>query len=278
LPCFLRISKSPSVLGEPMRWWKTYRDDLDRPSFSIGMEKFGLDFFYDVACVWSFLCIENGPGVRQVELSDDVVKILARKFRVKPNEALERIRYMAEAGLIDITVVNGIQLLGSAEIERRRDEWSARNGKKKPATDQDTPERLPSHSGDTHDTELRGQRSESRDQRTESNELTRDAGNVTTEERACCLENQDPWKFCGLDQDRIPARFKRKFTELFHGEYERFKASSHEDGHCYCFVDEFIGSVREACAKAGVEYPKALLKRQTEIEELDRTSRHARAS
>jgi hypothetical protein len=140
-----------------VRWWKTYRDDLDRPAFSIGLEKFGLDFFYDVACVWSFLCIESGPGVRQVELSDDVVKILARKFRVKPTEALERIRYMAASGIVDIISSNGVQLLGSVEIERRRDEWSARNGKKKSTSHGDTPESLGSRSGVTPDTELRGQ-------------------------------------------------------------------------------------------------------------------------
>jgi hypothetical protein len=262
-----------------MRWWKTYRDDLERPSISIGLERFGLDFFYDVACVWSLLCIENGPGVRRVELSDHVVRILGRKFRVKPHEALERIRYMADAGLVDITSINGVQMLGSAEIERRRDEWSARrHTKNNPSSEANAPEPLLSHSGVTPDTELRGQRSKSRDQRTEANDVTSDEGDVTSE-GTCCLKVKTPWEFAGLDTDKIPARFKKgKFSELFQAEYEKFKDTSHEDGQCYCFVDEFIGSVRDACGRVGVEYPKALLKRQTEIEKLDRTLHRARAS
>jgi len=246
-----------------LRWFKIFRDDLDRPAFSIGAEKFGLDFVYDVLGVWSFLCVENGPGVRQIPLSDDLVRVLARKFRVKPAEALARLRYMAECGLIDIVQKDGVEILGSAEIERRRDEWSRKA--QKPSC-VETPESLRSHSGDSPDTEVRGQKSEVKVQTSESraNDVTdRDV----TGRQVCSLKEENPWMFSGVDIERVPEHFRTgRFGTLFEKEFQRFKEQSHEDGDCYCFVDEFLGQVREACKKARVQYPKALLARQIEVE------------
>lgn len=93
-----------------------------------------------------------------------------------------------------------------------------------------------------------------------------DAGDVTTE-RVCCLKAKNPWKFCRLDEEKIPVKFKKgRFASLFQEKFEELK-DSHQDGeNCDCFPDDFLGSVRDACKRDGVLYPPALLKRQVEIE------------
>lgn len=249
-----------------MRWFKVFRDDLDKPSFSIGIEKFGLDFFFDVVAVWSFLCIENGPGVRKISLSDEVVKVLARKFRVKPSEALTRLKYMAEYGLVDISKQDGVEILGSAEIERRRDEWSR---KAKKESTGESPEPLRSHAGESPDTEVKGQKSKVRDQSPESRDdyVTSNEVDGTATGRRCCLKDGNPWSFSGVDIERVPKKFTTgPFATLFQQEFEQFRNYSHEDGVCYCFPDEFLGTVREKCVAARIRYPEALLARQIQIE------------
>lgn len=251
-----------------MRWFKFYRDDLDRPSFSIGIEKFGLDFLFDVICVWSFLCIENGPGVRQIPLSEDVVKVLARKFRIKPADAMARLRYMAESGLVDIVERDGQRILGSAEIERRRDEWSR---KAKATETGENPETRRSLSGVSPDTESELQKSEVRGQRSESraNDVTINGPDVTTG-RPCSLKSENPWNFSGVDIERVPERFRKgRFVSLFERKFKEFRETlhqEHKDGACHCFVDEFLGEVRDECKRTGIKYPEVLLLRQIETE------------
>ncbi len=264
-----------------MRWWKTFREDFDRPSFQMGIERFGTCFVHDVGRTWQILCVEDGPGIRELPLTEEMIRVLARQFRVDTEETLARLKFMGDVGLIDLVSRNGIRnhVLVSKELKRRRDEWSARKARKeKGKSVGKTPESLPSHSGETPEqsqSQSQSQRSKSKGQSTESSSnVTRDNDDRdVTSRKVCCLTAKDPWKFCGLDIKIIPARFKKgRFAPLLREKFERYTKDSHQDGDCDCYVDEFIGNLRDECGKAGVEYPPALLARQIEIERAERAS------
>jgi len=128
-----------------VRWWKRFREDLDRPSFQAGIEKFGTGFAHDVDRVWQLLCLEEGPGIRELRLTDETLGILARQFRVTPEQAKERLDFMCSWQLAEIkTARDGeAQFISSAELKRRRDEWSKRKSREsKDKQKKQTPESL----------------------------------------------------------------------------------------------------------------------------------------
>jgi hypothetical protein len=128
-----------------MRWWKTFREDLDRPAFQAGIERFGTCFLHDVARAWQLICSEEGPGLREVPLTKETLSVLARQFRVaSPKEARERLEFMAAWRLIELrppargrarsmVKQNGSvrEVIASAELKRRRDDWTARKLREK---------------------------------------------------------------------------------------------------------------------------------------------------
>lgn len=135
-----------------MRWWKRFREDLDRPQFQAGIEKFGTGFPHDVDRLWQLLCIEDGPGIRELPLTDETICILARQFRATPEEAKERLDFMCKWGLTEIKTARGgeSQLICSAELKRRRDEWSKRKSREpKEKQKKQTPASLQSDSRET---------------------------------------------------------------------------------------------------------------------------------
>ena len=135
-----------------MRWWKRFREDLDRPAFQAGIEKFGTGFSHDVDRVWQLLCVEDGPGIRELPLTDETLGILARQFRVTPAQAKERLDFMCSWRLTEIkTARDGeSQLISSTELKRRRDEWSKRKSREsKEKQKKQTPVSLQSDSRET---------------------------------------------------------------------------------------------------------------------------------
>jgi hypothetical protein len=151
-----------------VRWWKRFREDLDRPAFQAGIEKFGTGFSHDVDRVWQTLCCEEGKGIRQIPLTDEIVAMLARQFRVSLEEAYLRLEFMAAWNLIELREKpranhnsNGVttpsaaagkcgRFITSNELRRRRDEWSRRKDREtKKKRTLETPESLRSYSGGT---------------------------------------------------------------------------------------------------------------------------------
>jgi hypothetical protein len=256
-----------------MRWWKTFREDYDRPGFLTGIERFGTGFVHDVGRTWQLLCVEDGPGIRELKLTDEIGRMLARQFRVDVDEAIKRLQCMAEVGLLDISERQGCKVVSSKELKRRRDEWSKRKSRenlKRPAGE--TPELRRSRSGETPEQSQSQSQSQSQKQRqshrTERNELTITGHHDMTagNDRPCSLVTSTPWEYTGIDPKKIPKRFQNGFATVFQTEYERFRQNSHDNGECFCYRDEFLGQVREACQRAAVEYPKAILARQIELE------------
>src|ERR1700678_2761751 len=86
-----------------MRWWKRFREDLDRPSFQTGVERFGTGFVHDVDRVWQLLCIEDGPGIRALTLTPEMVAVVARQLRCTSEEAVTRLDFMGAVGLIELS-------------------------------------------------------------------------------------------------------------------------------------------------------------------------------
>lgn len=113
-----------------MRWWKTFREDMDRPAFQAGIERFGTGFAHDVFRTWQMLCVEDGPGIRAVALTPEMLSAIARQFRVAtPEEARERLAFMSANGLIELKGSDLEMKVTSRELKRRRDEWSRRKAR-----------------------------------------------------------------------------------------------------------------------------------------------------
>jgi hypothetical protein len=112
-----------------MRWWKRFREDLDRPYFQAGIEKFGTGFAHDVDRVWQLLCVEDGPGIRKLQLTPEMLAVFARLFRVTEEETSDRLAFMASVGLMEIRESSGEKFITSSELKRRRDEWSRRKAR-----------------------------------------------------------------------------------------------------------------------------------------------------
>ncbi len=123
-----------------MRWMRFYREDLDSPAFQAGIERFGTGFVHDVLRVWQTLCVEDGTGIRELPVSDDTLLWLTRRMRVEGQDDVRaRLGFMAEWRLIEMKSWRGGRrlrplrdgsnvyfVIGSRELQRRRDEWSKR--------------------------------------------------------------------------------------------------------------------------------------------------------
>src|SRR5579862_7325770 len=249
-----------------MRWWKTFREDYDRPNFLTGIERFGTGFVHDVGRAWQLLCVEDGPGIREIKLTDEISRMLARQFRVDVDEAVKRLQCMAEVGLLDISERQGCKVISSRELKRRRDEWSKRKSRERLKRQAGvTPESGRSRAGETPEQSQSQKQRQSN--RTERNELTVTGHHEMTDgnDRPCSLVSSTPWEYAGIDAKKIPKRFQNAFANVFETEYAKFRQNSHDGGECFCYRDEFLGQVRDACQRAAVEYPKAILARQIEL-------------
>jgi hypothetical protein len=259
-----------------VRWWKSFREDADRPAFQAGIERFGTCFVHDLARVWQALCVEEGPGIRKLALTPEMTAMFAHQFRVESrDEALARIEFMAHVGLIDLRGTEGQKIITSSELKRRRDEWSRRKSRADKKKDPDpAPESLLSGSRETPEQSQSQSQKQSQKQSTHVNDVNSgDGNNVTGLVWSCCLKAKDVWEFVGIDFERVPRKFKTKaFVALAQRAYDEFRSTAHEDGECECYPDDLLGMIRDQCKDEGVEYPPALLARQIEIERRRRAS------
>lgn len=192
-----------------MRWWKRFREDLDRPQFQAGIEKFGTGFSHDVDRVWQLLCVEDGPGIRELPLTGETIGILARQFRTTPEEAKERLDFMCKWNLAEIkTARDGeSQLISSTELKRRRDEWSKRKSREsKGKQKKQTPASLQSDSRETPEQrQMQRQRAEAEKQTTTTaasrlddfpdwlQKETRETGKSECESKGWTPDNFEAW-------------------------------------------------------------------------------------
>ncbi len=260
-----------------MRWWKQFREDFDRPAFQLGIERFGTSFVHDLGRVWQLLCVEDGPGIREIELTDNMLRVLARQFRVTTNKAMERIDFMATVGLIDLAkgTKPKFSTLFSSELKKRRDEWSARKDQKASGmVECNAPERLPSDSGVAREQLPNRGRGRGRGREQISNaKKALTAGESLTGNLPCTLKEKNPWAFCGLIFERIPRKFRTAALDgYFHDLFAEYAKKAHENGVCRCSAVEFLGYARSGFKEIDISYPPAFLARQRELENRKRLS------
>lgn len=246
-----------------MRWWKQFREDFDRPGFQLGIEKFGTSFVHDVGRVWQTLCVEDGPGIRKVELSDAMVCVLARQFRVTSQEAIERLEFMAQVALIDLTGTDTgkNRTLFSSELKNRRDEWTARNSKKRGGkAKSDTRESLGTRAGVTPEQRQRSKAEAKAEAKLTTNSL-------------CSHGAKNVWQFTGIKPENLPHKFRgRDFTDFVAETFASYRAASHDanDGACLCSPVDFLDQLRNALKAAAKRYPASFLAQQVRMEKLER--------
>jgi hypothetical protein len=250
-----------------VRWWKQFREDYDRPGMQLGIERFGTGFVHDVGRVWQFLCVEDGPGLREIIL-DEMLGVLARQFRVPSEEALARIEFMASVNLIDIGTRRGseVRVISSKELKNRRDEWSRKvqkaKGKSKSNDSVATPESRRSNSGTESDADAEAEA------KADKSLTTVDS---LTSDLVCSQKNESFWEFTGVKREKLPVRFKTTdFDADLKIHFEQYRASAHdEDGTCLCSPVDFLASVRDYLTVRNVEYPAAFLAVQTRWERIE---------
>ncbi|MHB8410508.1 MAG: hypothetical protein ACYDDI_01015 [Candidatus Acidiferrales bacterium] len=247
-----------------MRWWKRFREDLDRPAFQAGIEKFGTGFAHDVDRIWQLLCVEDGPGIRELPLTDETVGMLARQFRVTPEETKERLEFMRTWGLIEIKAARKgeSQVIASSELRRRRDEWSKRKSRElKGKAKTIAPESLRSNSGVAPEQRQR-QRSEAK---AESNSLS----NIPDGMTGCVRNAEDLFEYVGIDKKRIakkylaPNAFERAFEDFAKTYVDEW---SHDGDECSCSPVDFLDIAMDELKNQGIEWPKCLLARKRELD------------
>jgi hypothetical protein len=86
-----------------VRWLKFYFTDLDSPAFAAGIDKFGPRFVHDVIQVWKTLSVEDGPGLRELPVSDDTLNWLTKRVSLTdPGELNSLLQFMADWRLIEM--------------------------------------------------------------------------------------------------------------------------------------------------------------------------------
>lgn len=85
-----------------MRWVKFFTDDLEKNGMAVGIERFGTGFTHNVLALWSQLGRGDGFDLQPILLNHDSVRLLAAKFRVTPEQAMERIEFMSEWGFCEL--------------------------------------------------------------------------------------------------------------------------------------------------------------------------------
>jgi hypothetical protein len=111
----------------------------------------------------------------------------------------------------------------------------------------------------------------SQEVRTEKPEATNKlAHDSLTSELVCSHEIKDVWKFCGVQFERLPKRFRNKdFDGIVRDEYMNYYERAHYGAECLCSPVDFLDNLRATLTNAGVEYPPAFLARQVECEQIE---------
>lgn len=85
-----------------MRWLKAYRTDLESPAFVAGVRKFGKGFIFDLLSVWAALMQEDGPGVRELVLTEEIAAWLSGRIGETEDGLMDRLFFMAEWRLVGL--------------------------------------------------------------------------------------------------------------------------------------------------------------------------------
>jgi hypothetical protein len=251
-----------------VRWWKTFREDFDRPGFQLGIERFGTSYIHDVGRVWQLLCVEDGPGIREVALTTEMLAVLARQFRVDATEASARLEFMANvSNLIDIGTRRGseVRVIFSKELKNRRDEWSRKvqkaKGKSKPNSSAETPESRRRNSGTEAEAESKADAEKPKSLTT---------GNALTTDELCSQKVKSPWEYCRVVYQALPKKFRNKdIDQAVWKVFGIFQIEAHNDGKCNCSPVDFIEDVRGHFKQVGLEYPPAFLAQQVAWETIE---------
>ncbi len=93
----------------------------------------------------------------------------------------------------------------------------------------------------------------------------------------CSLGKTNPWEYSGLDRKKIDKAamddgFEAEFLKIF----KKYQALAHgdetEDYHCYCNPADFLNEAIESLRGAGKRYPRGLLARKKQLDELARSA------